>query len=334
MEKKRQLLPSLLPSFDSFEFVESASDGWQSTSLERKQSDEKSSTTTTTANDLARSWKLSASADQGDTLQLRCDNAGTDQESAFERELSSLVLTTDSGAETGSVWALLFAFFTSGARNQTQSIHVKSSLLAQLGLRNAGADEQDVRRAAIFEQMHRALPSFAKADSNDCSMTETELKHPDPTPERTVVRKHPRRRSPFQDDDVDLLYSRAMPHIDQTTLFNLRLISMRDVGLIQQWMNDERVNTWWSEASDDPQKHHDFVREHIDDPHTVTVIGSFVTFDPADPTKRTSADAVYSEIYWVYEDRLGVKAEEAGFTIDHYDRGIRTLPSRPLSENE
>ena len=153
--------------------------------------------------------------------------------------------------------------------------------------------------------------------------TTTVLKHPDPIPERSVIRRHPIRRPRH----YGVHYSRVVPHIGPFTLFNLRQIAESDASTLMKWMNDPRVDAWWGEASNDPAKHVKFVKDRINDKHTTTVIGSFVEIDKDDVHKYNPAeqDAIYSEIYWVLEDRLGVKMEEAGFTVDAYDRGQAIL---------
>jgi hypothetical protein len=90
------------------------------------------------------------------------------------------------------------------------------------------------------------------------------------------------------------------------------------------WLNDERVDEFWQEKGS-MEQHEKFLAERTADPHVMPVIGSYVETSSEGAVLR-EAQATYSEIYWVKEDRLGPLMKD----VRDYDRGaFRLTPWLP-----
>jgi len=112
--------------------------------------------------------------------------------------------------------------------------------------------------------------------------------------------RHPARTKPTE----RLLYRRYCAGNDKT--FSLRTFSFDEhFELFCSWMNDPEVAHFW-ELAHEPSRLRDYLRERIEDPHVIPMIGYF------------DDDAfAYFEVYWSKEDRLGPY-----YDANDYDRGF------------
>ncbi|KAK4051524.1 hypothetical protein OIV83_002664 [Microbotryomycetes sp. JL201] len=105
------------------------------------------------------------------------------------------------------------------------------------------------------------------------------------------------------------IYTRLIPHLDQ--LFRLQPCTQNHLNVLHSWMNDARVDKFWEEKGTIEQ-HEKFIADRTADPHTLSVIGSYVTNSGDKISTSEPQLATYSEIYWVKEDRLGPLISHTG----------------------
>jgi acetyl CoA:N6-hydroxylysine acetyl transferase len=123
-----------------------------------------------------------------------------------------------------------------------------------------------------------------------------------PFPLRYVMsngKRHPQR--PVKPEG--LVYERFIPWLGKTVSFRA-LDPERDLHLFHRWMNDPRVDAFWSEAGS-VEKHRDYLSKLKADPHMLCLIGCF----GGEPFG-------YFEIYWAKENRIA-----PFYDVDDYDRG-------------
>lgn len=101
-------------------------------------------------------------------------------------------------------------------------------------------------------------------------------------------RDHPR-RAPKPEGVV---YRRQDPVAGLEVSFRVVDID-RDLDRFHRWQNDPRVAFFWEEDKS-PDALRDFLRQRLDDPHCLPLIGCF-----------DGDEAGYFEAYWAREDRLG-----------------------------
>lgn len=137
------------------------------------------------------------------------------------------------------------------------------------------------------------------------------------------------------------VYARPIPHLShgqapqpcKRTVFAFTAIDnkqKRHVDLVEEWMNNPRVDKAWMEKGD-RAKHERFTRERVEDAHSLSLIGSFLEREQTFTMRKDKQafeektvdkvhEAVYTEVYWVKEDRLGPL-----FDSRPYDRGVHML---------
>jgi acetyl CoA:N6-hydroxylysine acetyl transferase len=119
----------------------------------------------------------------------------------------------------------------------------------------------------------------------------------------TDGKRHPR-RSPKPDG---LVYARFIPWLAEVISFRVANLG-DDLHLLHRWMNDPRVDAFWSEAGD-LEKHRAYLSKILDDPHMLPLIGCF-----------GGAPFGYFEVYWAKENRIA-----PFYDADDYDRGWHVL---------
>jgi RimJ/RimL family protein N-acetyltransferase len=115
----------------------------------------------------------------------------------------------------------------------------------------------------------------------------------------TDGKRHPQR--PPKPEGV--VYSRFIPWLSQRISFRVANLN-EDLHLLHRWLNDPRVDAFWSEAGD-LEKHRAYLSKILADPHMLPLIGCFggVPFG-------------YFEVYWAKENRIA-----PFYDADDYDRG-------------
>lgn len=69
------------------------------------------------------------------------------------------------------------------------------------------------------------------------------------------------------------VYSRYLPHLE--AYFKLQALTTLHIPLLHGWLNNERVDQFWTEKGD-LEQHTSFVNERLEDAHTLAVLGSYV----------------------------------------------------------
>jgi acetyl CoA:N6-hydroxylysine acetyl transferase len=127
-----------------------------------------------------------------------------------------------------------------------------------------------------------------------------------PLPQLYVMtdgKRHPRRAP----KPSGLVYARFIPWLAETISF--RVASLDDhLDLLHRWMNDPRVDAFWSEAGD-LEKHRTYLSRILADPHMLPLIGYF-----------GDAPFGYFELYWAKENRIA-----PFYDADDYDRGWHVI---------
>lgn len=212
-----------------------------------------------------------------------------------------------------ALWNALFCYFSSGL-DAPESFQIEfplPSLVLHSALLSIGGIQKSphytLNRSVIFQL-------FSYADSTSVPMpfpftgiTTGEISHPLRSPKPTNSTT----------SSSTQLYSRIIPHLDHLQYFKLNLCtSSEDLNILHNWLNDPRVDEFWQEKGT-CETHEKFLEERRIDPHVLPVIGSYVLSKEGEIT--SSSKAMYSEIYWVKEDRLGkyLGADK----VDDYDRG-------------
>ncbi|GAA5865966.1 hypothetical protein JCM1840_003360 [Sporobolomyces johnsonii] len=233
----------------------------------------------------------------------------------------------DIPSTTQALWNALFKYFARG-KDAPEQLHVEPVLPSE-ALHNAllslGATpthpRYTVSRSAMFQLFDYAsdvpdshpIPPFPYLPVTPPSSAPSTLTHP----------LRPPKPSPSLP-----LYSRYIPHLtsdpQSPTFFKLATCTLKDLPVLHSWLNDERVDQFWMEKGT-MEQHQRFIEERTEDPHVIPVIGSYV--DLLEGVEAHDAEreqpAVYAEIYWVKEDRLGPLMPEG--TVQDYDRGLHML---------
>ncbi|TDM52146.1 GNAT family N-acetyltransferase [Aliivibrio fischeri] len=103
------------------------------------------------------------------------------------------------------------------------------------------------------------------------------------------------------------VYQRHDHNIDAEISFRVFDLE-KDLERFTAWMNDPRVANFWEQAWS-YEKLAEFIKERLDDPHIIPLIGEF-----------NGEPFGYVEAYWVSEDRLSPY-----YDVQPYDRGIHLL---------
>lgn len=103
----------------------------------------------------------------------------------------------------------------------------------------------------------------------------------------TGGQRHPVR--PAKPDGT--VYARWIPWLNGVLSF--RRFAPEDLPVFHRWMNDPRVDFFWSEAGT-IEKHRDYLAQLDADPHMTTLLGCF-----------DGRPFSYFELYWARENRLG-----------------------------
>jgi RimJ/RimL family protein N-acetyltransferase len=116
-------------------------------------------------------------------------------------------------------------------------------------------------------------------------------------------KRHPRRPP----KPIGRVYSRFIPWLSKTVSFRVVDVE-RDLSLVHRWLNDPRVDAFWSEAGD-LDKHRDYLSRILSDPHMLPLIGCF-----------GDRPFGYFELYWAKENRIAPFYDAAD-----YDRGWHVI---------
>ncbi|GAA5982542.1 hypothetical protein JCM10908_006692 [Rhodotorula pacifica] len=231
----------------------------------------------------------------------------------------------DVPSTTQALWNALFKYFARG-RDAPERLEVEpvlpaealDSALLALGA-TKDAPRYTITRSALFqlydyatdvpETHHTPRLPFPYLPTTPAAGSPSTLEHP----------LRPPKPSPSH-----LLYSRFLPHLttepESPTYFKLSTCTLKDLPTLHGWLNDPRVDQFWMEKGT-LEQHRAFIEERTADPHVLPVIGSYVNLPAQGETPEEQA--VYAEIYWVKEDRLG-PLMPAG-TVQDYDRGLHML---------
>ncbi|KAI5479272.1 siderophore biosynthesis protein [Pseudohyphozyma bogoriensis] len=120
------------------------------------------------------------------------------------------------------------------------------------------------------------------------------------------------------------LYSRNVPHLDAYFQLQVMGTGERDLQTIHEWMNEPRVDKFWSEAGS-LEAHQRFLNDCDADPHTISVVGSYIPVSNDSEPQRGEERATYSQIYYLKEDKLAQLMDGIGEAVDDYDRGVHVL---------
>ncbi|KAM0789845.1 hypothetical protein ACM66B_006692 [Microbotryomycetes sp. NB124-2] len=205
-----------------------------------------------------------------------------------------------------ALWSALWPYFARGQEAPAEMVVepvLPSQILhdALVGLASSPTDDSyRVHRSAMFQLYTFALNKV----------------QPVPFPAVPDAKNHPVR--PPKPATEKPVYTRLVPHLDQ--LFRLQPCTQKHLDTLHGWLNDARVDEFWEEKGT-LEQHEKFIADRIADPHTLSVIGSYV---PNSGDKISTSEpqlATYSEIYWVKEDRLGPLMSD----VRDYDRGLHML---------
>ncbi|KAK2598931.1 hypothetical protein QQS21_005609 [Conoideocrella luteorostrata] len=227
----------------------------------------------------------------------------------------------------GQVWLFLYAFFTVHHSVESFRLRLKgfgdAELSKSLLLSMVAVDHpRPVDSSAPFDNKDSELLILRSAFWQGCASplgskpiwlpnwrSENMVPHLDYTIDatQTTFLRHPR-RCPKPEPGA-LMYSRYIPSLDEH--FSLMAVDYRNpkhLDLFHRWQNDPRVAKGWLESGT-LEHHRNYLRGLDEDPHVVTVFGSF-----------NDAPFAYFEIYWAKEDRMGMHYAAADF-----DRGRHSL---------
>ncbi|BGP58390.1 hypothetical protein JCM8202v2_006059 [Rhodotorula sphaerocarpa] len=231
----------------------------------------------------------------------------------------------DVPSTTQALWNALFKYFARGRDAPAQldvepvlPAEVLDSALLALGA-TKNAPRYTISRSALFqlfdyasdvpETHHTPRLPFPYLPVTPPAGSPSELTHPLRPP-----KPHPE----------SLLYSRFLPHLttqsDRPAYFKLSTCTMKYLPTLHAWMNDPRVDKFWMEKGT-LEQHQQFIEGRTKDEHVLPVIGSYSNLTEEGETP--DEPAVYAEIYWVKEDRLGALMPEG--SAQDYDRGLHML---------
>ncbi|GJN94085.1 hypothetical protein Rhopal_007149-T1 [Rhodotorula paludigena] len=235
----------------------------------------------------------------------------------------------DVPSTTQALWNALFKYFARG-KDSPEQLQVEPVLPAEsldAALLQLGATKESPRytisRSAMFqlydyagdipESHHTPTAPFPYVPVTPPAGAPSPLTHPLRPPKPAAS---------------TLLYSRFLPHLttDPQTpaYFKVEPCSLKDLPTLHQWLNDPRVDQFWQEKGT-LEQHQQFIEKNVRDPHVLPVIGSYVSLrgEGRNVQEGEAEQAVYAEVYWVKEDRLGPLMPEG--TVRDYDRGLHML---------
>ncbi|GAA5919416.1 hypothetical protein JCM6882_006014 [Rhodosporidiobolus microsporus] len=231
---------------------------------------------------------------------------------------------------TQALWNALFKYFAKG-RDTPEQVKVETVLPSEAldaALLHLGAAKEAphyiVSRSAIFQLYDYASDLPESHHTPTAPFPYLPVTPPLGSPSPLTHPLRPPKPSPSSP-----LYSRFLPHLtsdaQHPVYFKLSVCTQKDLPTLHGWLNDPRVDQFWMEKGS-LEQHEKFIDERTADPHVVPVIGSYVELGDAGKGEDATAkeeQAVYAEVYWGKEDRLG-PLMPAG-TVQDYDRGIHML---------
>ncbi|GAA5944821.1 GNAT family N-acetyltransferase [Sporobolomyces koalae] len=226
-----------------------------------------------------------------------------------------------------ALWNALFKYFARGkdvaAEMQVEPVLPSPELhhaLLSLGATQTVPPQYTISRSAVFQLFHHATDSHEDPSPSLFPYIPVTPASNAPSPLTYPLR-------PAKPSNARPIYSRYIPHLSPSpskpTFFSLNLLSLRHLPTLHSWMNDSRVDAFWMEAGD-MDKHKAFIEANLQDKHTLGVIGSYTTMANGFEGEHDVQDAVYAEIYWGKEDRLGPLLPKE-VEVRDYDRGIHML---------
>ncbi|GAA5823793.1 hypothetical protein JCM5353_008598 [Sporobolomyces roseus] len=233
----------------------------------------------------------------------------------------------DQSSVTQALWNALFKYFARG-KDVAKEMEVEPVLpseelhhaLLALGATQPTPPRYSIARSAIFQLFHLATDSHEEPSPSLFPYVPVTPPAGAPSPLTYPLRS-------AKPSNAQPIYSRYIPHLSaspsQPTFFSLSLLSLKHLPTLHKWMNDPRVDAFWMEAGD-MDKHKAFIESNMKDKHTLGVIGSYTTMKDGFEGKAEVEDAVYAEIYWGKEDRLGPLIPKE-IEVRDYDRGIHML---------
>ncbi|GAA6042400.1 hypothetical protein JCM8097_004498 [Rhodosporidiobolus ruineniae] len=237
----------------------------------------------------------------------------------------------DVPSTTQALWNALFKYFAKGkdtpAQLTVETVLPSDALdaaLLQLGATKDAPPRYTLSRSAIFQLYDYASDIPESHHSPTAPFPYLPVTPPAGSPSTLT---HPLR--PPKPNPSSILYSRYLPHLTTNPLrpsyFKLAQCTLKDLPTLHTWMNDPRVDQFWMEKGS-LEDHQKFIEGRTADPHTLAVIGSYVELGDAgkgDEAIEKEEPAVYAEVYWGKEDRLGPLMPEG--MVQDYDRGIHML---------
>lgn len=248
----------------------------------------------------------------------------------------------DVPSTTQALWNALFKYFARG-KDTPATLEVEpvlpsealDSALLELGATKRDSPRYVVARSAIFQQYdyasdipethhtpHAPFPYLPVTPSAGAPSPFTHPLRP-PKPHATASRA------------AAPLYSRFLPHLtaDPTrpTYFKLEPCTLAHLATLHGWMNDPRVDQFWMEKGS-LEEHRKFIDERTKDPHSLSVIGSYVELEG--DKEKEAEPAVYAEIYWVKvrplsSSRASALAPDLMFFSSFGNRRTASHPSCP-----
>ncbi|GAA5963161.1 hypothetical protein JCM3765_003630 [Sporobolomyces pararoseus] len=233
----------------------------------------------------------------------------------------------DQSSVNQALWNALFKYFARGkdVPNKLQVEPVLPNEQLHQALNSLGATKSDtpqytVDRSAMFQLFHLATDSHEEPQPSTFPYLPVTPPSDAPSPFTYPL------RAPKPSNSLPI-YSRYIPHLSPSpakpTFFSLSLLSLRHLPILHNWMNDPRVDEFWMEKGD-LEKHQKFIESNLKDKHTLGVIGSYHKFEQGFEGGEEVKEAVYAEIYWGKEDRLGPLIPKE-IEVRDYDRGIHML---------
>ncbi|GAA5833640.1 hypothetical protein JCM11251_003191 [Rhodosporidiobolus azoricus] len=234
---------------------------------------------------------------------------------------------------TQALWNALFKYFAKG-RDTPPSLQVETVLpsealdaaLLRLGAtKEADPPRYVVSRSAVFQLYDYASDLPESHHTPSAPFPYLPVTPPTGAPSSLTHPLRPPKPSP-----ASPLYSRFIPHLttdpESPAYFKLNVCTVaNDLPVLHEWLNDPRVDEFWQEKGSIEQ-HQKFIEKNTEDKHVIPVIGSYVELGDAgkgEEAVKKEEKAVYAEVYWVKEDRLGPLLP--GGTVQDYDRGIHML---------
>lgn len=235
----------------------------------------------------------------------------------------------DHASVTQALWNALFKYFARGKDLPRTRLTIEPVLpseeldraLKALGAVQTNPPQYELDRSTMFQLFHLATDSHEEPIPSEFPYLPVTPPQGAPSPLTYPLR-------PPKPTDSRPIYSRYIPHLSKSpaepTFFSLNLLNLTHLKTLHRWMNDPRVDEFWMEKGD-LEKHQKFIEANLNDRHTLGVIGSYTTFeDGFEGGAPRVEDAVYAEIYWGKEDRLGPLIPQ-DIQVRDYDRGIHML---------